>query len=331
MEGRAATEKISSYVALGDSFTEGLNDRAAGGLGAGYRGWADRFADLLAAEQPGLHYANLAIRGKLLGEVADQQVPRAVHLAPDLVSIAAGGNDILRPGSDPDLLAQTFDASVAELRRAGCQVLLFTGFDPSAFPVIRMLRGKTAAFNMHLRTIAAARDCILVDLWTMRVLGDRRMWSTDRLHLNAEGHRRVALFVAETAGVPVPADWREALPGPAVPGQALPGQVPQVPRPVAGAAAVAAAEASAGATAAGRAVARVRAPFSAARGRAGRSLAWMSARQQDTRWAVEFAVPWVRRRLTHQSSGEGVPPKRPDLLPLDALTGFAGPEASESA
>jgi hypothetical protein len=151
----------------------------------------------------------------------------------------------------------------------------------------------------------------------MRVLCDRRMWSADRLHLNAEGHRRVALFVAETAGVPVPAGWHEPPGDEAFPGQALPGQVP---RPVAGAAAVAGASASAGGVAAGRAVARVRAQLTSARARTDRSLAWVSAREQDTRWAVEYAVPWVRRRLTHRSSGEGVPPKRPDLLPWEALS-----------
>ncbi len=303
-------ENSGSFLALGDSFTEGLNDRVPG-HGA-YRGWADRFADLLAADQPGLRYANLAIRGKLLGEVADEQVPRAVELRPDLVSLAAGGNDILRPGSDPDVLAQTFDEAVAQLRGAGCQVLLFTGFDPSAFPVIRMLRGKVAAYNMHLRAIAGARDCVLVDLWTMQVLLDRRMWSADRLHLNTEGHRRVALFVAETAGVPVPvpADWRAPVPDQTYTGQALPGQVP---RPVAGAAAVAAAGA-------GEAVGRLRARINSALDRADRTLAWMSARRQDTRWAVEYAVPWVRRRLTRRSSGDGVPPKRPELLPWEALS-----------
>jgi lysophospholipase L1-like esterase len=325
MDGRAATENISSYLALGDSFTEGLNDCVPGQ--GGFRGWADRFAGLLATEQPGLRYANLAIRGKLLGEVADEQVPRAVQLRPDLVSLAAGGNDILRLGSDPDVLATRFDTAVADLRGAGCRVLLFSGFDPSAFPVIRMLRGKVAAYNVHLRAIAADRDCVLVDLWTMQVLLDRRMWSADRLHLNTEGHRRVALFVAETAGVPAPGDWRAPL-DPASSGPVLAGQVP---RPVAGAAAVAGASASAGGVAARHAVARVRARLTAARDRAERSLAWMSARRQDTRWAVEYAMPWVRRRLTHQSSGDDVPPKRPDLLPWDTLTSFGGPGPSESA
>jgi len=316
MDGRAAAETIGSFAALGDSFTEGLNDRLPGGT---YRGWADRFADMLSVHQPGLRYANLAVRGKLLGEVAEEQVPWAVQMAPDLVSIAAGGNDILRAGTDPDALAEVFDDCVASLCAAGCRVLLFTGFDPSAFPVIRMLRGKVAAYNMHLRTIAAARQCDLVDLWSMRVLCDRRMWSADRLHLTAEGHQRVALFACETAGVPVTGNWRDPLPDVPRPGQ--------IPRPVAGAAAVAAAEASA----AGLAVTRLRIRLQSARSASDRSLAWMNARRQDTRWAVEYAIPWARRRLTGRSSGEGVPPKRPELLPLDALDRFRGPGASESA
>jgi hypothetical protein len=103
---------------------------------------------------------------------------------------------------------------------------------------------------------------------------------------------------------------------------------------VAGAAAVAGASASAGGVAAGRAVARlgsrVGARLTSARDRGHRSLAWMNARQQDTRWAVEYAMPWVQRRLRHQSSGDDVLPKFPDLLPLDALTGFTPGESCES-
>ena len=316
MDGRASAETIGSFVAVGDSFTEGLNDRLTE---SSFRGWADRFADMLSVQQPGLRYANLAVRGRLLGEVAAEQVPRAIEMAPGLVSIAAGGNDILRPGTDPDALAEVFDDCVASLRAAGCRVLLFTGFDPSVFPVIRMLRGKVAAYNMHLRTIAAARQCDLVDLWSMRVLWDRRVWSADRLHLAAEGHRRVALFVCETAGVPVTENWWDPLPDVPRPGQ--------IPRPVAGAAAVAAAEASA----VSLAVARLRTRLHNARDASDRSLAWMTARGQDTRWAVEYAMPWVRRRLTGRSSGDDVPPKRPELMPLDALGRFHGSGASESA
>jgi lysophospholipase L1-like esterase len=195
-------------VALGDSFTEGLNDAAPGG---GFRGWADRLAGLMAAEYPGLRYANLAVRGKLLRQVVAEQVPAAAAMSPGLVSLAGGGNDILRPGADPDVLAELFDVAVARLRAAGCQVLMFTGFDPIGFPLIRLLRGRIGTYNMHLRAIADARGCYLVDLWSMRFLRSPDAWSADRLHLTAQSHQRVALRACEVLGVPVSEDWRAPL------------------------------------------------------------------------------------------------------------------------
>jgi lysophospholipase L1-like esterase len=210
---------ISTYVAIGDSFTEGLHDPGPDGPDGAYRGWADRVAEVLARQQPGFRYANLAIRGKLLGEVIAEQLPRAVQLAPDLVTLAAGGNDILR-GSDVDVLASMFEPAVAKLQAAGCRVLIFTGFDPRIFPMIRLLRGRIAAYDMHLRGIADAYGCDLVDLWSMRALKDTRTWSPDRLHLTAEGHRLVALRTCEVLGVPAAGDWRVPLPpAPVVPGR----------------------------------------------------------------------------------------------------------------
>jgi len=155
-------------------------------------------------------------------------------------------------------------------------VVIFTGFDPRIFPVIRLLRGRIAAYNMHLRGIADDRGAGLVDLWSMRVLADPRMWSPDRLHLSPEGHRRVALRTCEVLGVPQPDDWRVPLP-------------PDL---------LAAASLAAG-------------PRSAA--------VWLTARRQDLRWAKEFAMPWFNRRLRGNSSGDGLPPKRPDLSPVETL------------
>jgi lysophospholipase L1-like esterase len=200
---------FGSFVALGDSFTEGIGDPRPDGT---YQGWADRFAAHLAETSAGLRYANLAIRGKLLSQVIDEQVPAAIRLGPDLVSIAAGGNDLLRPSADPDVLAAAFERAVAELRSAGCAVMLFTGFDPGGFPLIRLVRGKVAAYNAQLRHIAHRHDCLHVDLWSMKVLADPREWCPDRLHLAPDGHRRVALRACEVADVQAPDDWREPLP-----------------------------------------------------------------------------------------------------------------------
>jgi hypothetical protein len=129
-------------------------------------------------------------------------------MSPGLVSLAAGGNDIIRPGGDPDTLAEIFDGAVARLRASGSRVLMFTGADLVGFPVMRLLRGRIAAYNMHLRSIADARGCDLVDLWSMRFLRDLGAWSPDRLHLTSQSHQRLALRACEVLGVPVTEDWR---------------------------------------------------------------------------------------------------------------------------
>jgi lysophospholipase L1-like esterase len=281
----ADSQVAPSFVALGDSFTEGLNDPAPGG---GFRGWADRLAGLLAAEYPGLRYANLAVRGKLLREIVAEQIPAAAAMSPGLVSLAGGGNDMLRPGADPDTLAELFDVAVARLHQAGSQVLIFTGSDPVGIPVLRLLRGKIAAYNMHLRAIADARDCYLVDLWSMRFLRDMSAWSADRLHLSPESHQRVALRAAEVLGIPDAGDWRVPADG------ADSGAVETAVKTLAGAGTETGVLARPG-------VARA---------------AWVAARREDARWAREYLLPWVNRRLRGNSSGDGLPAKRPSLQPV---------------
>ncbi|HEY0636370.1 MAG TPA: SGNH/GDSL hydrolase family protein [Pseudonocardiaceae bacterium] len=198
-----------SFLAIGDSFTEGMND--ADGAG-GYRGWADRVAEQLAARSPGLRYANVAVRGRLLAGIVNDQVPVAERLRPDLITFAAGGNDILRPGCDVDRLADLARGAIGRLAATGAEVVVFTGFDPRGVLLIGRLRGLIAAYNELLRDAANQHGCRIVDLWAMRVLQDRRAWSEDRLHLTTEGHERVAMHVAEVLGLPVTADWREPWP-----------------------------------------------------------------------------------------------------------------------
>lgn len=202
-------QQWESFVALGDSFTEGLEDPRSGG---GYRGWADRLAETLALHNPRLRYANLAVRGKLIRQIVEDQVPTATALRPSLVSFSAGGNDIIRPGSDPDVLAEIFENAVRELRESGAEVLISTGFDTRTTPVLRHVRGKIGTYNAHLRSIADKHDCPVVDLWSMRPLQDSRAWSDDRLHLSPDGHQRVALRAAEALGLPVTEDWRDPWP-----------------------------------------------------------------------------------------------------------------------
>jgi lysophospholipase L1-like esterase len=190
---------ITSFVAIGDSFTEGLNDVLPDGSMAG---WADRFATVLAQRDPATRYANLAIRGRLLDQIIDEQVPVAIADRPDLIGFSAGGNDILRAGTDVDDVAGRYEAAVVRMREAGSRVLVFTGFDVGNTPILKLVRGKIAIYNEHLRGIAERHDCDLVDLWALTPLRDRQLaFSEDRLHLSPEGHERVARMVARSVGI----------------------------------------------------------------------------------------------------------------------------------
>lgn len=196
---------IGSYAAVGDSFTEGVGDPGPDGT---LVGWADRLAVLLSDQRAehDFRYANLAVRGRLLDQIVAEQVPRVKRLGPELVTFCAGGNDILRPGTDPDDVAERYERAVADLSAAVGTVLVCTGFDTRGVPLLRHLRGKIATYTAHVRAIADRHGCPVLDLWSLRSVQDRRAWSDDRLHLSPDGHTRVALRAAQVLGLPVPAD-----------------------------------------------------------------------------------------------------------------------------
>ena len=203
------------YIALGDSFTEGLSDPDPGRPGE-FRGWADRLAEHLAAAAPDadVEYANLAIRGRLLAQVLAEQVPVALAAEPDLVSLVAGGNDLMRPGADPDALAAQLESAVARFRAAGADVLLATSVDTRNTPILRRMRGRFAIFNANVWSIAARQGAAVLDQWGAAWVQDFRLWDTDRIHLTDEGHRRTALAAAAALGLPGAdgEDWRTPLP-----------------------------------------------------------------------------------------------------------------------
>ncbi|MET3719502.1 MULTISPECIES: SGNH/GDSL hydrolase family protein [unclassified Arthrobacter] len=206
-------------VALGDSFTEGIGDpepRSDGGL----RGWADRVAEELSANHADFAYANLAVRGLMVQQILDQQLVPALALKPDLVTLSAGGNDIVFRRSDPDRLAEIIDAGVAQLTRSGATVVLFAGPDWGATPVFNQIRGKVAILNENLHTVAARHDAVMVDLWFLRELSSPGMWDPDRLHFSPLGHHTIAAAVLRALGVqhtlvplepkPLVRSWKEA-------------------------------------------------------------------------------------------------------------------------
>ena len=246
------TAPLSTYVALGDSFTEGVGD-ADPARPNGVRGWADRVAESLAVHHPQLRYANLAIRGRKMGAVLAEQVEPAVAMAPDLVSIYAGGNDILRPKVDVDALVEHYADGLRRLRASGAHLVVFTGFDLGFAPVLGRLRGRVATYNELVREVAEEVDATLVDFWRMREYRDSRLWDVDRIHMSSLGHRHMAAAVLDRLGV-----GHDVALDPLVPA----------------------------------------APLDPA-----------ARRAADVAWARAHAAPWVQRRLTGRSSGDGLRPR----------------------
>ncbi|MFJ4713792.1 SGNH/GDSL hydrolase family protein [Streptomyces sp. NPDC088785] len=199
------------YVALGDSQTEGVGD---GDDTTGLRGCADRMAERLAAIDPAVRYANLAVRGRLAGQVRAQQLPAALALRPDLATVVAGVNDLMRPSFDADEVAGHLEAMFAELTAAGAKVATVTFPDVGRMiPAARPLGGRITALNARIRVAAAAHDVALAETAHAPVFTDARLWSADRLHASPLGHARIAAAVADALRLPGSDDsWTAPLP-----------------------------------------------------------------------------------------------------------------------
>ncbi|MEV7615077.1 SGNH/GDSL hydrolase family protein [Streptomyces sp. NPDC089799] len=246
----------TSFVALGDSFTEGMSDELSDGS---YRGWADLLAARLAALEPDFRYANLAVRGKLIGQIVADQVEPAAAMRADVVTLVGGLNDALRPRVDMSRVRGHLEEAVERLAPS-CRTLVLMRSPGRNGPVMERFRPRMEELFGILEELAARHGAVVADLYGAPVLGDPRLWAVDRLHLTAEGHRRVAEAVWQSLGLPPAEDWRAELP-PARPAR------------------------------------------------------WTARRTDDLRFARQHLVPWVGRRLTGRSSGDGRPAKRPELLP----------------
>lgn len=239
------------YVAIGDSFTEGVGDELPDGT---VRGWADLVAQGIAdaTGQP-IQYANLAIRGKLLGPIIAEQLAPALSLEPTLISFNGGGNDMLRPGTDVPWIISRSESALLRMIESGALPLFVFGANPTVgIPRGASVKAKGDALTAAATALGSRLGVPMCDNWSNPVLARREYWSRDRLHLGPVGHRRVASNVLRSLGYPAPADWAiDALP---------------IPAPT---------------------------------------------RREQLIYTREHVVPWVRRRLTGRSSGDGRLPKYP--------------------
>lgn len=206
--------KYKRLIVCGDSYSEGMSDEIINGQ---YRGWADRIADVMAQEEPEFTYLNLAVRGKLLKQVIDGQLPVAIGYVtgPDtLLSFHAGANDALRPSYKPEVAQALYAEGVRRAAATGATLMLFTVLERTG----NSGRGsdvwaaRFSEFNKIVHVVGAEVGAIIVDANSETFFSDNRFLASDRLHLNTEGHNRVAQALLEKLGYQFDASWRIPLP-----------------------------------------------------------------------------------------------------------------------
>ena len=204
---------FTRYIALGDSMTEGMTDEVVNGH---YRGWADRIADVMAQQNPDFTYMNLAVRGKLIKQVIDDQLPQIqkyVTGRETLVSFHAGANDVIRPNYNPAITQPLYIDAAKKVAATGCTLMLFTVMEkPSSDGKTGQIwEARFHEFNKIVRHTAEITGAILIDWNVAPFLSDLRFLATDRLHLNSEGHYRVAQGVLEKLELPFDSKWKVPL------------------------------------------------------------------------------------------------------------------------
>lgn len=195
------------YVAIGDSFTEGIGDDLPDGRA---RGWADLVSQAWAdaAGEP-IEYANLAIRGKLIDGILAEQLEPALALKPTHLSFNGGGNDMIRPRTSIAHVADGFSHVMRRCDEEGVQLIMLSGANPSGqLPLSRVIQRRgdllTAAVE---KRVADRPDVVTAFNWPDRELSTPPYWSEDRLHMNSRGHHRVAARVLEALDMDAPEGW----------------------------------------------------------------------------------------------------------------------------
>ncbi|QIG40743.1 SGNH/GDSL hydrolase family protein [Microbacterium sp. 4R-513] len=245
------------YVAIGDSFTEGVGDELPDGR---VRGWADLVAQGWAdALGESVDYSNYAIRGKLVWPIVHEQLEPALALQPTHLSFNGGGNDMLRPRTSIAHVVAAFDHVLNRCDEEGVRLIVLSGANPSAqLPLSRVIQRRGDLLSAAVSARLDERPDVIRALnWPDRELSTAGYWSEDRLHMNARGHHRVAARVLTALGMEPPAAWWSL---PALPEAA----------PLAGSA-----------------------------------------------YYRTHVGPWVRRRLTRTSSGDGREPKYGAWTPIE--------------
>lgn len=197
IESEAGAPSVDRYVALGDSFSAGT--------GGDYVPWPELTTRGLRARGTPVELHNFASIGATCAEVVESQLEPALELAPRLVTVICGANDVLL-SVRPEL--EAFEASFASLlgrlRAELPEAILITATypDPGKFADLgprtrkRVVDGITRV-NEAIRKEAEAHEVTCLALSEHPGVADPTNVGKDGFHPSPIGHRRAAAEVLE--------------------------------------------------------------------------------------------------------------------------------------
>lgn len=185
----------ASYIALGDSLSEGLGDFTFH-HDRHQNGWTDRLAAILSrqAREQGIpfQYANLSIRGANLEKIVRLQIPQAIRLKPSIVTVMAGSNDLLGSKENREHLRKIFRQGLIELQDAGCEVVVANTINPIHLRVFKLLSQRARDFSIMIGEVARELNIPLIDVHGIKDFEHLMFWAEDMVHFSGHGHIAVA-------------------------------------------------------------------------------------------------------------------------------------------
>lgn len=184
-----------SYVAIGDSLTEGLGDFdfEVSRFGCG---WADRLAELMArsAHEAGenFKFANLALRGSSMLQVLTAQLEDAIRLKPDVVTIMAGANDFMRSKRSHPELRALLRGAIERLHNQGTHVVVANTVNPTHLRLFRPWIFKARQMTQLIEQVAAEYEAPVLNVYGIQDFRNLEMWCSDLVHFSGHGHIKIA-------------------------------------------------------------------------------------------------------------------------------------------
>lgn len=182
------------FVSIGDSFTEGIGDEVEE---IALKSWVDHFVQLCVND---IEYANFAKRGLVTKEIRTQQLEKAVTFNPDLVSIIAGANDVLKGRWDHQEYKNNMEFMIDTLSKTDADIIIaslpdFTVRLPFSSEKKQVLKEQLLEANEIILSLSREYKLHHVDFWNHHLVNDNTLWSTDLIHPNSKGYVKVAELI----------------------------------------------------------------------------------------------------------------------------------------